>query len=131
MLCYNCIVKVQSGFTQIVLPIVCLKDTKKCPNGDFVVRSGPKCEFLPCHVIKNTIRMPIDKNYLYFIKDFTSSNMNNCMNKSDNPLNLVLKVPVGAVANDNTIKINGSEYSIVDQRGFAGGCPMFDEKLEG
>lgn len=28
--------------------VFCTQDAKQCPNGSYVSRSGPKCEFAPC-----------------------------------------------------------------------------------
>jgi hypothetical protein len=33
-------------------PIVCTLEVKQCPNGSFVGRTGPNCEFTPCPVKK-------------------------------------------------------------------------------
>lgn len=29
-------------------PIACTMDAKQCPDGSYVGRSGPNCEFAPC-----------------------------------------------------------------------------------
>lgn len=30
------------------LPVMCTMDAKQCPDGSYVGRGGPKCEFSPC-----------------------------------------------------------------------------------
>ncbi len=30
--------------------IACTQDAKQCPNGTYVSRSGPKCDFAPCSI---------------------------------------------------------------------------------
>lgn len=32
------------------MPVACTMDAKQCPDGSYVGRSGPKCEFAPCPV---------------------------------------------------------------------------------
>ena len=32
-------------------PIVCTQDAKQCPDGSYVGRTGPKCEFAPCPAV--------------------------------------------------------------------------------
>lgn len=29
-------------------PVYCTQEVKQCPDGSYVGRSGPKCEFAPC-----------------------------------------------------------------------------------
>jgi endonuclease YncB( thermonuclease family) len=36
---------------------VCTQDTKQCPNGGYVVRTGPNCEFPPCGMV-GTLQKP-------------------------------------------------------------------------
>jgi hypothetical protein len=33
-------------------PVYCTQDAKLCPDGSYVGRTGPKCEFTPCPGIK-------------------------------------------------------------------------------
>ena len=33
-------------------PVACTDDAMKCPDGSYVGRTGPKCEFAPCPVKK-------------------------------------------------------------------------------
>ena len=35
------------------LPIVCTMEAKLCPDGSYVGRTGPNCEFPPCPAINN------------------------------------------------------------------------------
>lgn len=35
-------------------PIACTADAKQCPDGSYVSRSGPKCEFAPCPIQATT-----------------------------------------------------------------------------
>jgi|GEM_PF-6018032 len=33
-------------------PVMCTMEAKQCPDGSFVSRHGPKCEFSPCPIPK-------------------------------------------------------------------------------
>ena len=35
-------------------PVFCTADAKMCPDGSFVGRTGPNCEFAPCPQIDNS-----------------------------------------------------------------------------
>lgn len=36
-------------------PVVCTMDAKLCPDGSYVSRTGPNCEFTPCSIPKDAI----------------------------------------------------------------------------
>ncbi len=36
-------------------PVACTMDAKACPDGSFVGRTGPKCEFTPCPKVNSLI----------------------------------------------------------------------------
>ena len=38
----------------VIKPIACTQDAKQCPDGSYVSRTGPKCEFAACPVVDTT-----------------------------------------------------------------------------
>jgi hypothetical protein len=49
-------------------PILCTQDAKLCPDGSYVGRAGPKCEFTACPDPKATTTPPIVNNLTSGIK---------------------------------------------------------------
>lgn len=43
--------------------VVCTQDAKECPDGSFVSREGPNCEFAPCPGSDSQISSTLDKTY--------------------------------------------------------------------
>lgn len=39
-------------------PVVCTQDAKQCPDGSYVGRSGPQCQFAPCPITKTPTPTP-------------------------------------------------------------------------
>src|SRR3989344_1136949 len=42
-------------------PVACTQDARQCPDGSYVSRTGPKCEFATCPGISYTWTVPSDK----------------------------------------------------------------------
>jgi hypothetical protein len=110
--------------------VMCTMDAKECPDGTFVGREGPKCEFKACPEVKTeTItdwKIYTNGEYGFEIKYPEDSDIRTIKTEASPPTLVYIQLPISEKYKDVVLD---KSFAVIDETNFTSGYSCPDEDL--